>query len=192
MTGAIVLVGFGLQIAGVIISSWGFWTTWREFAPPGGRFLGWLMHPVRDAVGAAARKVEFALRRLFRRPRPITGYASVGGRLNLSGGLGRVRIGYGDLPSDSAAALAELHRRTKQLMEKVSAVDERLAQETGERESGVKALQTDVDARFGRVEAMGQRIAIGGIRAQTLGLTLIGLGLILQMWAFWTEWGLTP
>lgn len=188
MTGAIVLVGFGLQIAGVMISSWGFWTTWREFAPPGGRFLGWLMHPVRDAVVAAARSVEFGLRRLFRRPRPITGTASLGGRMILSG-RGTVRIGYGDLPDASAAALAELHRRTKQLMEKVSAVDERLATETEERLSGLSSLQNDVDTRFGRVEAMGQRIAIGGIRAQTLGLTLIGLGLMLQTWAFWTEWG---
>jgi hypothetical protein len=56
----------------------------------------------------------------------------------------------------------------------------------------VKALQSEVDTRFGRVEAMGQRIAIGGIRAQTLGLMLIGLGLILQTWAFWTEWGIVP
>ena len=191
MTGAIVLVGFGLQIAGVIISSWGFWTTWREFSPSAGRFLGWLMHPVLDAVAAAARNVEFALRRVFRRPRPITGTARLGGRVILSG-RGTVRIGYGDLPNDSAGALAELHRRTKQLMEKVTAVDERLATETEERQSSSKALQTAVDARFGRVEAMGQRIAIGGIRAQTLGLTLIGLGLILQMWAFWTEWGVTP
>lgn len=184
MTVVVGLAGFALEAIGLIISALGFWTTWREFEPAGGQFLGWLLSPIGRWIAAGAARGESAIRRLLRRPKPIAGYARIGGRLNLVGGIASVRIGYGDLPGDQVAALAELHRRTKQLMERLSSVDEQLAKEADDRESAVQALQSDLEARLGRVEDQGQRIAIGGIRAQTLGLTLIALGIVLQTWAF--------
>jgi hypothetical protein len=184
---AIVLTGFALQIAGVLISAVGFWRTWHEFGPPGQWFFSWFVDPVREALRSTVSSVESLLRRLVRRPKPITGYADVGFRFGIKVGRPTVFVMPGPLSEDVPAAIRELDKRIRDLIEKLAVLDSRHADDFDKRDEAIAKANREIDEAVARLERRGQRIAIGGLRAQTLGLTLIGFGLMLHMWAFWSQ-----
>ena len=183
---AVIFAGFAFQIAGVFISAFGLWSTWHEFGPRGQRFFAWFVDPVRDVLRSAASSVELQLRRLFRRPKPVTGYAGVGGRFSLTSARPTVFVMPGPLPEDVPAAVGALDRRMRDLIEKLAVLDSRYADELDKRDEAINEIRGEINEAVAQLETRGQRIAIGGLRAQTVGLTLIGFGLVLHMWAFWT------
>lgn len=178
-------LGVALEVVGLAISGVGFWGTWREFAPPNEPFLRPIVEPTRRLLTAAWVKAETFMRRLLRRrPRPVViTVGSVQMRASVAG-RGTVRINYGALSNDVQVALAELHRRTQELMDMQSMTGERLAAESEAREKAVTGMRTELERSFSRLEAREQRIAVGGIRLQSLGLLLVAFGLILQSWPF--------
>jgi hypothetical protein len=91
----------------------------------------------------------------------------------------------GPLPEDVSAAVGALDRRMRDLIEKLAVLDSRYADEFDKRDEAIDETRREINEAVAQLETRGQRIAIGGLRAQTLGLTLIGLGLVLHMWAFW-------
>jgi hypothetical protein len=176
-------LGVAFEVVGLSISGIGLWATWHEFAPANEPFLRPLVDPTRAAFTALRVNLETLARRVLRLPPKATvihaqtlqATASVAGRLSL-------RLGYGNLSDDVQAALAELHRRTQQLMDMHSRTDERLADERAAREQAIKVMSDELAASVGRLEGRGQRIAVGGIRMQTAGLFLVMFGLMLQVW----------
>jgi len=182
--GPVNYAGVALQIAGLAISGVGLWRTWREFARTEDRFLGPVIDPVREAFAAFGVMAEAFVRRALRRPRMIVAEIASAQGLVISSARANVRVGYGSPPNDVPEALAELHRRTQELMAMFSKVDERLAKENEDRDGAISAVRSEVDAAVKRLDARGQRIAVGGIRTQGLGVFLVALGLVLQAWPF--------
>lgn len=175
-------VGVALEVCGLAMSGVGLWGTWHEFAPPGERFVGPLVDTTRAALAAVRAKVKTLVRRLLRRPpEPIVVQVGGVGVLTSTGRVS-VRLGYGNLSDDVAAALAELHRRTQDLMDRHTQVDEKLADEAEARGLAIKEIRAEFASAVGRLEAREQRIAVGGIRLQSVGLLLVALGLVLQAW----------
>jgi hypothetical protein len=185
LMGFINWIGIALEVVGLAITGVGLWGTWREFAPPNEPFLRPVVEPTRRFLTVARVSVETLTRRLLRRPpRPIViGVGSVQAHASAFG-RASVRIGYGALSNDVQAALAELHGRTQELMDMLAKTGERLADESEAREKAVTAMREELGRSFSRLEAREQRIAVGGIRLQSLGLLLVAFGLILQSWPF--------
>ncbi len=177
-------LGVVFEIVGLGMSGLGLWRTWRNFAPAGEHFLGPLTEPTGAALAAARLKAETFLRRILRRPKPgVTHVRSAEATISATGRVS-IRIGYGNLSDETLVALGELHRRTQQLMDKVTAVDERVADEQRAREQADGAIGLELATSVKRLEQRGQRIAVGGVRTQAIGLVLVALGLVLQSWRF--------
>ncbi len=176
-------LGVGMEILGLGMSGLGLLRTWHEFAPTGEHFLGPLTDPARAALATARDTAETWLRRVVRRPKAVVAHAAVlQSTVSVGGRLG-VKLGYGKLSDDPQAALAELHRRTQQLMDKVTEVDERVANEQRAREHAEGAIGHELTTSVKRLEQRGQQIAVGGVRTQAIGLVLVALGLFLQVMA---------
>jgi len=175
-------LGVALQVVGVVVSGLGLWTTWREFAAPDNRFFAPVIDPTREVLGAMKARAGTIVRRIFRRPPKdkvivLTGVSAVA----FVGRLG-ARLGYGDLPNDPQGALAELHRRTQQLMDMLGKDSERFDKEATDREADVHAMRSELAAALRRFEERSQRIAVGGLRPQFVGLFLVVIGLVMQGW----------
>lgn len=182
--GPINWLGVAFEIVGLAISGVGLWQTWREFATPNERFLGPIVDGTRAAFSAGVAAVESLVRRILRRPaKPIVVQVGVADMALTTDRLS-VRIGYGSLSSEVQTALAELHRRTQELMDKHTRVDERLAGETEAREEAMRAVKEELARSLASHESREQRVAVGGVRTQSAGLFLVVLGLVLQVWRF--------
>lgn len=173
-------IGAGLQVLGAAVTAYGLVRTYQA----SGRtesFLAYLIGPVVETVQAIYDALAPVVRRIFRRPESRV-VRPVGASLQISWGRPAVRIGYGPLKDDVGAALAELHRRTQELVDKVQTVDEQLADEIDRRKEVEDALRRDLNEQGVRLSSQGQRVTTSGMRAQAVGLLLLAVGVVLAVW----------
>lgn len=177
-------LGVALQVLGVVISSLGLRSTWREFADE--RFFAFVIDPGREALHAVVTGVVAAISRLsrwiFRRPRdavvvPLTGVAAVASVGSLS-----ARVQFGALPPERDKALEVLHERTQRLMDMLMASREQVEKEAAARAASIASLHDELGAEVARLERRSAHVAVGGIQAQSLGLFLVAIGLVLTAW----------
>jgi hypothetical protein len=176
---ALQIVGIALQVIGLGFAGYGFWQTFRAFAPEGEGFCGWLGRPMAERGRRIGQRIALRWRRLLRRPQQhVTGFgASV---MHASTFSARVRVGFGPLDlAEHEAALRELERRVGQLSDRMAAVDEHWAEETESLRNEIAALRIRVDAEIAVLKSRDQTVAVGGLRPAVFGLFLNGLGLLL-------------
>jgi hypothetical protein len=172
------LIGGLLEALGILVAGIGLRKTWREFAPAGEH----LLDPVSELLQSAASSLRVRLDRVLGRPRPVTvtpGPAS----LEIRAFEPRVVVGYAPLPLDveTADAIAQLDGRTRDLVNQLSNVEDRLGTKLGRIAESVTALDAREREDIASVQTQDVRIATGGIRLEVAGLTLVGGGLLLQL-----------
>jgi hypothetical protein len=171
--------GLALEGLGLVVASWGLYRTFREAAPGES-----LVDPVRSRAVRSRDRLRTilaeAVRRLTRRPRQtIVGV----GMVNAAGVAfrARARVSYGPLKlADLTAATRELERRSKMAWDKLTDLDEKVADEIERLDAADRAIDERLTERLAKLEADTRRVTVGDVRIQLVGLFLIGLGLILQ------------
>jgi hypothetical protein len=165
-----------MEIAGLSLAAVGFMRTWREHAP-GQDF--W--QPQKAGARSALQRAVRRLRRMIGRPAPV--HATVGAAaINVSAVAfdARGHVTWGPLPdpADPPALVAELHRRINELhaalqQARYDITDERKARETAD-EAAHAAMREEVEA----VVRSTQRVAVGGLRLQVAGWSLVLAGIV--------------
>jgi hypothetical protein len=172
-------IGTALQLLGVVTTGVGFWRTWREFAAPREGFFDPIAVPLRAGWRRGSLKVEGLIRRVFRRPKAVVvGAGSI--TVGAAAFNARGRVQFGELPPTTKAAIAELHRRTKDLMDRVSDNREDTTDGLAAVRKEIADLASQVDAVAAGLEQRTRRVAVGGIRIEAAGLVLVALGTVLQ------------
>jgi hypothetical protein len=166
--------GLALQIVGLLVLGIGLWKTWHEFAE-GEHFRD----PYVTRARALVRWLDYRLRRLIGRPRPINLEGRAASQFGMSSsGLGVV--GWPPLPKTTRPALNELERRIDEVSNRVASVQTELGAETTNRDDADKALEARLTGEVGRLNVRTKRVAVGGIRWQATGLLLLAVGLVLS------------
>jgi hypothetical protein len=76
--------------------------------------------------------------------------------------------------------MAELQRRTRDLMTRLTNNEEALQDGLKEIERKLTGLSERLDAMTAGLERQARRVAIGGIRLEAAGLVLVAVGTVLQ------------
>jgi len=170
-------LGVLLEIGGLMLAFYGLHTRQSDFGVPGqGAF-----YPALAAIRRFRKRLRLRIDRLLRQREDtrvevglIQGEAQA---FNPSG-----RIGYGPLPDDPSrdASIAELARRTKDLLDRVQDLRDRLVGEAARIDKDVAAVQGEIRADLERLEGQVRQLATGDVALQYVGLSLIGIGLCLQ------------
>jgi len=168
-----------LQLAGVALTAVGFWRTWREFGDPDVGFFDPVTVPVRGGWRRLAITAEGVVRRLTRRPRSVVVHGSTFVQ-QMATVSARGRVQYGDLPTETGAALAELHRRTRDLMDRLSNTQEMIADGLRDVRAEIADILRRIDGLRAEFDRQARRVAIGGIRLEAGGLLLVALGTVMQ------------
>jgi hypothetical protein len=173
---ALLVLAAALEIAGLSMAAVGFMRTWREHAP-GQDF--W--EPQKARARSARQGAVRGLRQMIGRPAPQ--HVTVGAaHINLSAVAfdARGHVTWGPLPdpADLPALVAELHRRINELhaalqQARYDITDERKARETAD-EAAHAAMREEVEA----VVRSTQRVAVGGLRLQVAGWSLVLAGIV--------------
>jgi hypothetical protein len=184
MVTALSLAGVVFEIVGLIITGWGAWKTWREFAPrEAGGIADPVVLPLRERWLRTRSLAARIVRRLTsRQAAPVhvvvgTAALSLGAAISARG-----RVQFRILPDDLDIheALAELDERTRRLMTSLSDVSDRRQDEAEATRGEIRELANRLDAAVGSIDVLTRRVAVGGIRLQFVGLTVVALGLVMQ------------
>lgn len=173
------IVGAVLQLLGVGLAGIGYWKTWRDFAGDE-RFLD----PVVELGESVVAWVGSSVRRLVRRLRPSTREVPLSGGVSVATAMrAGVRTQFPSLGDEleTADALRALDARTRQLMDAVNELRDRLHDEVDRVEAQLEGLRSWATNEVERLGRQDRRVALGGIRIQSAGLLLIALGLGLQL-----------
>lgn len=174
------VLGICLEGAGLLITFYGLHSRYKAFAPEGRSELDAAIGAGRRAVRKLTTWAQPRVDRLFRRRRAVVGYAATG-QITMSANV-RGRVGFGPLPvlRSNKPALAELDRRTRMLIDRISDTSDKVDDEAARLEKEIAAaravLQEDVSALGDKV----RQLAIGDVGLQYGGLAMIAVGLALQ------------
>ena len=174
------LVGIAIQVVGVGFSVYGFWRTWHEFASPGENLRDWLTIPMRRASQRLERSRFIAwVHRLLGRPiqHPVGAGVAIGG----GGALrARGRMQYPPIDvSDLTAAVAELDRRVREQVDRLSDVRDRMDDADETTAAAFRTISDQLGHEVAALQSRDRRVAIGGIRPAMFGLALTAIGLLL-------------
>jgi hypothetical protein len=172
--------GIGLEGVGVLVAVYGLHATYREFAPPDAREWDPLGDTARSRARTALREFRLIAGRLLRRPPRIETHAGVAHATGGGSIRARGHIGYGPLPSGIEASIAELEGRTRQLLGKVSALEEARYDESARHEADMSAIRVSLEADVSDLREKIRRLATGDVTLQYVGLGMVGVGLVLQ------------
>lgn len=168
-----------LQIAGLVIMGYGVWRTWEDFGPPGR-----MWDPPLAAIRAGWRRLTARLagwgRRLLRRPprKVVLAGAAVGAGSSVTA-RGRVQYPPVDA-SDPTAAITTLDVRVRVLVDRLADLQEHVEDEEAALRGAMQELVARLEREVSDLRAQDQRVAIGGIYWETIGLFVAGAGLVLQ------------
>ncbi|OFW52615.1 MAG: hypothetical protein A2146_03740 [Actinobacteria bacterium RBG_16_67_10] len=176
----VALVGLGLQVLGTaravrgVLKTWSVYST-EPLAP------AWAARAMARVQGLQAR-----LRRLVRGPRHIERHAAHAITATAEGSAyDATVIAWDALPADHEAAIGELERRLRALLQRVLRVDHESRTAIRRVGSDLDRLRSDLGLKLH--EEARQRneddrtVATSGARAAVQGLLLIGAGLLLQL-----------
>jgi hypothetical protein len=175
-------IGAGLQLLGAVIALVGLAFTWREFkgelfmepliavgrgiARPLGRLWAWTNSQVARLQGKS-RQV-------------LTGSVAPAGSLTRTHHAYARAFIEDPLPKDPRDAVEELAHRIKVTRDALATTTEAQGKAIGSTAEAVRRLEERVDAAVGRLDVQDRRVAVGGLRWQAVGLTLVILGLATQ------------
>jgi hypothetical protein len=93
----------------------------------------------------------------------------------------RGRAGYGPVDqSDLPAAIAELDRRTGELLERIADLRDGAEDNDVAVQDSIRELTAKLELEVVDLRSRDQRVAVGGIYWESVGLLLTGAGLVLQ------------
>lgn len=168
-----------LQLVGLFVMGFGVWRTWKDFGPPGPMWGPPLAPVVRAWRRGSAWARERVRRLLRRRPPNIVGSGVwVQGAATVHA---RGRVGYGPVDqSDLPAAIAELDRRTGELLERIADLRDGAEDNDVAVQDSIRELTAKLELEVADLRSRDQRVAVGGIYWESVGLLLTGAGLVLQ------------
>jgi hypothetical protein len=73
-----------------------------------------------------------------------------------------------------------MQARTQELLTRTDDLSDTIEDEAEARSKGDDALAARIDAEGNRIDEITRDLAIGGLRVQMVGLSLVSLGLVLQ------------
>jgi hypothetical protein len=168
-----------VQLVGLMIMAYGVWRTWEDFGPPG-HIWGPPLAAIRAALQRLIDRLGGWVRRILRRP--ARGEAAAG----MAEGVGvavdaRARVIHPPVdPSDPRAAIGVLDGRVRQLTQSLADLQERVQDEGTASRAAADELSERLEREVADLRARDQRVAVGGIQWETLGLLVTGAGLVLQ------------
>ena len=169
---AFVLTGLLLQLVGTCLAVSGLVQTWRAYS----------MDPLVPAWGRAKarlRSVAAAARaRLPERWRKSPSTVALAGTATGTGSAkAAATIAWGALPADQGAAIGELDRRVRYVLDKAGQVEH-------ESRTAIDRVRSDLglglDEEAAKREAADKAIATGGVKMALAGLVVIVAGIALQ------------
>ena len=169
MADPIYVVGALLQVMGCGATGVGAWKTWRRYADEG--FWDFVTVPARRV----ATSVTLRVRRLFGKPH-LSGMAGTAfGHATANASL---TVQRSDIPTgvDLDAAIGHINRRLNDLQTSIEAVEQRHAKDTDEATQSLRKMR-DWSHR------MSKDVAVGALRLQAGGLSMIAAGVLLQVLA---------
>jgi hypothetical protein len=176
------ILGFLFEGVGLLVAVYGLRERRREFAPPGRGAFDPAIVSARRRTSHLVTAVGERVRRILRRPqRIVVGTATL--HLGSPGSVKlRGRAGFGPLPTgrSNKPALAELDRRTRVLLDRISDAQEAIQDQAEKADGDLGALRTEILDKAERIEARVQRLATGDVALQYTGMAMIGIGLVLQ------------
>jgi hypothetical protein len=177
---ALTVLGYLLEAAGLGLAFYGLHRTFRQYAPGQREFdpiMKWLVRR-RRAVHSQLRN---AWHRLRRRPSSVEAHAGFVQATATLGATVRGRKGYGH-PTDRTvkAVAATFHARTQELLTRTYDVSDRIEDEAATRSEADEELAAKINLAGRRLDEMTRDLAIGGLRVQLVGLSLISFGLVFQ------------
>lgn len=174
---ALVVLGLVLQLAGVAATARGATLIWRDIAAPGETLTSPAIAAIRHIVSRCMTK----LIHLFRTPRPKTIRAGASAVLSLSA-KARGYKNFRELPADvvPADAIAELDDRTREMMERLGQLSNKLADEVENRKTENSVIGRNLRSEITEQAERERRRAVTGIRYEALGLLLLTLGSLLN------------
>ena len=186
VAGALYWIGFVVSLVGVVVGVIGIWTTWQEYRSAGDRFWEPVYKAVRQFVVDPLRRSARQVKRFL----GVTQSHSVevhGATMTATAGHVRVRVSYGPLPDmeESEAFVAEVHRRTNDLLGRIQDVNEALQDEVKAMSGADEELRRELAELRAALESAAQRVALSGLRLEMSGLLLVVVGLIMQGLGQW-------
>lgn len=167
------MAGAGLQIAGAVVFVIGLVKTHDEFAEKTLRVLA------AEQGRKAWNRARDVGRRLLRRPERKAAYGQ--GAVGFGTAFdARGRVGWGPFPSTTKAALAELERRTQQLLDRLSTETELRQDDLKNVRAELQAIRDELGGTDKRLRNLARRVAIGGLGLEALGFLLVIVGAALQ------------
>lgn len=172
-------IGSALEVFGLWIGVRGIRRTWSEH-PADGPFFA----PVRSAIARARDDAgRFARRLLRRKPQTQTVHLS-SVDVSVSALAAQLIVGWGPLPdfaTDPEAAVTEVQKRLDTLHRTVQDLEHGLYEQQQAAKATEDALRAEFTARIDEAKTLTHRVAVGGLREQALGWSLIFVGFVLQM-----------
>jgi hypothetical protein len=169
------VAGVVLQLVGALVALRGLIKTHDAYAEKSIRTLSGEM-----AERWRARSSDYVAR-ILRRPRNrVIGVGSA--MLGVSGFRARAIVTWGPLTTDTADALRELDRRTRDLSNRMDSLDERVADNDDAAKAALKELRSDLEGAAQQADVAVRSAAIEGLMGEAVGLMLVIVGGILQAW----------
>jgi hypothetical protein len=164
------IAGAACELAGIGTVAWGIAETRATFT---------------DRPSLARRawtRVSRTAARIFRRRRPITATINAAVELNLAGSLrGRATVGFGPWDDEALEERIERLRRAIENHEKqLNDVDRRIDDEERRRREADERHESRVDEVYRELTELIREAAAGGLRLETIGVSLFALGVVLQ------------
>lgn len=176
MADPIYVVGALLQVTGCGATGIGAWRTWQQYADEG--FWDFVTVPARRV----ATSVTLRVRRLFGKPR-VTGMA--GTAFGHSTAKATLSVRRSDIPTgvDLDAAIGYINQRLNDLHTSIEAVEQRHAKDTDEATQSLREMRKWSEGELLRLEGISKHVAVGALRLQAGGLTMIAVGVLMQLLA---------
>ena len=171
------IAGLVLEVAGLGLAADGYRRTWRDFRNPDDEFLA----PVANALKAASRRAYAGIRRLIRRPIPPRTVALTAASMAMATSTARATVMWGSFPSikDDPVGFAEtVELRLRTLHRELEEARDRLHDDAEAGKSRHTELMRLVEQAKTDAQGDVRTIAVGGLREQVAGWTLIVLGVI--------------
>jgi hypothetical protein len=168
-------VGVVLEVDGLLLALYALHTRQADFGVPGqGAF-----YPATAALQRFRDRIRQQVVRRLRPPKDARVEPGTAG-LEAHAFNPTVRIGYGPLPDDRDAAIVELDRRTKELLDRIQDVRDRFDSETERIDKHIEAVRSEIGSQARRLEDQIRELATGDVALQYVGLSLVAIGLTLQ------------